>query len=87
MTDFGGLANMIQKQSHEISSSTKGVKNRKKSLELPQGASAKVNPKLLQILKDNQDEFAEEQTLQLDQKTEFNIEDYTISNSIPMMVN
>ena len=46
-----------------------------------------MNPKLLQILKDNQDEFAEEQTLQLDQKTEFNIEDYTISNSIPMMVN
>jgi hypothetical protein len=64
MADFGGLAINLQAiQSNEISVS-RGVKSAKKS-DLSSSTNVRVNPKLLQILKDNQDELIDEQPIQL----------------------
>jgi hypothetical protein len=65
MADFGGLAINLQAiQSNEISLS-RGVKSAKKS-DLSSQTNVRVNPKLLQLLKDNQDELIDEQQIQLD---------------------
>jgi hypothetical protein len=65
MADFGGLAINLQAiQSNEISLS-RGVKSAKKS-DLSSQTNVRVNPKLLQLLKDNQDELNDDQQIQLD---------------------
>jgi hypothetical protein len=63
MADFGGLAINLQAiQTNEISL-TRGAKGGKKS-DLSSSTNVRVNPKLLQILKDNQEELIDEQQLQ-----------------------
>ena len=59
MADFSGLAlnSMIQMQNQELNPSSKALKTRKKSIDIPDGTNLKVSSKLIKILKDNQDEF------------------------------
>lgn len=68
MADFSGLAlnSMIQMQNQDLNPSSKALKTRKKSIDIPEGANLKVSSKLLKILKDNQDEFNKENIEQSD---------------------
>lgn len=60
MADFGGLASVIQMQNQGITTQNKVAKTRKRSLDITDDPNTKVNSKLLQLLKDNQEEFLEE---------------------------
>jgi hypothetical protein len=67
MADFSGLASVLHMHHQDVSKENRVNKTRKKSLDLQSESSTRVNPKLIQILKDNQDEFLnEEKTTQLD---------------------
>jgi len=59
MADFGGLASVLQMQNQGLSTSTKQTKQqaRKRSLEGNEDPNTRVNSKLLQLLKENQDDF------------------------------
>lgn len=65
MADFGGLASVLQMQNQGVTLATKHSKSRKRSLETIDDPNARVNSKLLQLLKDNQEEFLEEQQQEL----------------------
>lgn len=59
MADFGGLASVLQMQNQGIQTATKQTKHhsRKRSLESNDDPNARVNSKLLQLLKENQEDF------------------------------
>jgi hypothetical protein len=62
MADFSGLASVMAVQKDELAHTAKPVnKAQKKTLELPNSSNSKVSMKLLQILKDNQDELLNEE--------------------------
>ena len=59
MADFGGLASVLQMQNQSVTSAPKQTKqhSRKRSLEGNDDPNARVNSKLLQLLKENQEDF------------------------------
>jgi hypothetical protein len=62
MADFSGLASVMAVQKDELAQAAKPVnKTHKKTLDLPNSSNSKVSMKLLQILKDNQDELLNEE--------------------------
>lgn len=65
MADFSGLASVMQIHKEELTSSnrvtTKGVKKAQLDLPAQNASNSKVSMKLIQILKDHQDELGEEE--------------------------
>jgi hypothetical protein len=74
MADFGGLASVMQMHNMDLSSQGKQTKNLKKTLDVHQASNSKVSLKLLQILKENQDELLieEQQEMQKQQQQQSN---------------
>jgi len=87
MADFSGLASVLHMQHQDVNKENRVNKTRKKSFDLQSESSTRVNPKLIQILKDNQDEFSnEELALQSDMNENAHKEPAIIMNKSKLVI-